>query len=119
MNPRLQSYLGPAYPAQLAEAVRKAWPPESLDRLPQEHHLHQLLDVAYHASFLRDEDRQVRFRLLFGDPSFFAAEARPHSGLMPLRLDPVRPFDEQVIRRLAMAAFFFRSMIGVCPATDQ
>lgn len=119
MNPRLQSYLGPAYPAQLTELVKKAWPPESLSRLPQEHHLYQLLDVAYHASFLRDEDRQVRFRLIFADPSFFAPEGGPPSGLMPLSLDPGRPFDEQEIRRLAMAALFFRSMIGVCPATDQ
>jgi hypothetical protein len=119
MNPQLQSYLGHAYPVQLAELVKKAWPPESLARLPQEHHLRQLLDVAYHASFLRDEDRQVRFRLIFGDPSFFAPDEGPPSGLMPLNLDSGRPFDEQEIRRLAMAALFFRSMIGVCPGTDQ
>jgi hypothetical protein len=119
MIPQLKSYLGHSYPAQLAEMVKKAWPRESLARLPQEHHLRQLIDIAYHASFLRDEDRQVRFRLIFGDPSFFPPEDGPPSGLMPLTLDPSRPFDEQEIRKLAMAALFFRSMIGVCPAADQ
>ncbi len=113
MTQPLQSYLGYSYPSQLAELVKKVWPKDRLAQLPQEHHLRQLFDIAYHASLLRDEDRQVAFRLMFGDPGLLPSEDGPPSGLMPLYLDRPRPFDEQEIRRLSMAALFFRSMIGV------
>ncbi|MBV8175027.1 MAG: hypothetical protein JO207_00045 [Verrucomicrobia bacterium] len=119
MTQQLQSYLGYSYPSQLAESVKKAWPKAHLAQLPQEHHLRQLFDIAYHASLLRDEDRQVTFRLIFGDPGLLPPEDGPPSGLMPLHLDRPRPFNEQEIRRLSMAALFFRSMIGVCPNLRQ
>ncbi|MBV8416851.1 MAG: hypothetical protein JO251_16735, partial [Verrucomicrobia bacterium] len=116
MTQPLQSYLGYSYPSQLAELVKKAWPKDRLAQLPQEHHLRQLFDIAYHASLLRDEDRPVTFRLIFGDPGLLPPEDGPPSGLMPLYLDRMRPFNEQEIRRLSMAALFFRSMIGVSPS---
>jgi len=68
MTQQLQSYLGYSYPSQLAELVKKVWPKDRLAQLPQEHHLRQLFDIAYHASLMRDEDRPVSFRLIFGDP---------------------------------------------------
>jgi sensor domain DACNV-containing protein len=114
MTQQLQSYLGYSYPSQLADLVKKVWPKDRLAQLPQDHHLRKLFDIAYHASMLRDEDRQVTFRLMFGDPGLLPPEDGPPSGLMPLYLDRPRPFDEQEIRRLSMAALFFRSMIGVC-----
>jgi hypothetical protein len=113
MTQQLQSYLGYSYPSQLAELVKKVWPKDRLAKLPQEHHLRKLFDIAYHASLLRDEDRQVTFRLIFEDPSLLPPDDGPPSGLMPLHLDRPRPFNEQEIRRLSMAALFFRSMIGV------
>jgi len=69
--------------------------------------LRQLFDVAYHASLLRDEDRQVIFRIMFGDPALLPPEDGPPSGLMPLHLDRPRPYNEQEIQRLSMAALFF------------
>lgn len=119
MTQQLQSYLGYSYPSQLADLVKKVWPKDRLAQLPQDHHLRKLFDIAYHASMLRDEDRQVTFRLMFGDPGLLPPEDGPPSGLMPLYLDRPRPFDEQEIRRLSMAALFFRSMIGVCHSLHQ
>jgi hypothetical protein len=119
MTQPLQSYLGYSYPSQLAELVKKIWPKDRLAQLPQEHHLRQLFDIAYHASMLRDEDRQVAFRLIFGDPGLLPPDDGPPSGLMPLYLDRPRPFNEQEIRRLSMAALFFRSMIGVRRSLQQ
>jgi len=116
MTQQLQSYLGHSYPSQLAELVKKVWPKDRLAQLPQEHHLRQLFDIAYHASLMRDEDRPVTFRLIFGDPGLLPPGDGPPSGLMPLTLDRPRPFNEQEIRRLSMAAMYFRSMIGVCPS---
>jgi hypothetical protein len=116
MTQQLQSYLGYSYPAQLAELVKKVWPKDRLAQLPQEHHLRHLFDIAYHASLMRDEDRPVTFRLIYGDPGLLPPDEGPPSGLMPLKLDRPRPFNEQEIRRLSMAALYFRSMIGVCPS---
>ncbi len=116
MTQQLHSYLGYSYPWQLAELVTKIWPKDRLAQLPQEHHLRQLFDIAYHASLMRDEDRPVTFRLIFGDPGLLPPGDGPPSGLMPLNLDRPRPFNEQEIRRLSMAAMYFRSMIGVCPS---
>jgi hypothetical protein len=114
MSFKPHSYLGYSYPAHLTELVKKIWPADRLAQLPEDHHLHQLFDITYHASLLRDEDRQVIFRVMFGDPALLPPEDGPPSGLMPLYLDRPRPFNEQEIRRLSMAALFFRSMIGVC-----
>ncbi len=119
MKDPLKSYLGHSYPAQLAELVKKTWPNEILAQLPNENHLRLLLDVAFHASFLRDEDRQVTFRLIFGDPEQFPAEEGPPTGLMPMPLEKPLLFDEQEIRRLSMAALYFRSLIGVRPNFSQ
>jgi hypothetical protein len=119
MTQQLQSYLGYSYPAQLAELVKKVWPKDRLAQLPQEHHLRHLFDIAYHASLMRDEDRPVTFRLIYGDPGLLPPDDGPPSGLMPMKLDRPRPFNEQEIRRLSMAALYFRSMIGVCPSLRQ
>jgi hypothetical protein len=103
----------------LAELVKKVWPKDRLAKLPQDHHLRKLFDIAYHASLLRDEDRQVTFRLIFEDPAQMPMDGGPPSGLMPLHLDRPRPFNEQEIRRLSMAALYFRSMIGVSRSLDS
>src|ERR1700750_599143 len=119
MTQQLQSYLGYSYPAQLADLVKKVWPKDRLAKLPQDHHLRKLFDISYHANLLRDEDRQVTFRILFEYPGSLPTDEGPPSGLMPLHLDRPRPFNEQEIRRLSMAALFFRSMIGVCRSLDS
>jgi len=115
MTQRLQTYLGYSYPSQLTELVKKVWPTDALAAQPADGHLRLLLDVAYHASLLKEELRPVTFRILFADPSLLPEDAGPPVGIAPLRLDRARPYDEQEIRRISMGADFFRSLIGVCP----
>ena len=119
MTRKPHSYLGYSYPAHLTELVKKVWPSERLAQLPDDHHLRRLFDVAFHSSLLREEDRQVIFRIMFGDPASLPSEDGPPHGLMPLHLDRPRPYNEQEVRRLSMAALFFRSMIGVRSTADH
>ena len=118
MTERLQTYLGYSYPSQLTELVKKVWPPEALEAQPADGQLRLLLDVAYHASLLKEELRPVTFRILFAAPSLLPEETGPPAGVAPLRLDRARPYDEQEIRRISMGADFFRSLIGVWADED-
>src|SRR5580704_12303062 len=113
MTHRLHSYLGYSYPGQLADLVKKVWPPEAIDYLPNDSQLRLLLDVAYHASLLREEQRPVTFRLLLANPEEVTKPALPPLSVAGFTLDRPRPFNEQEVRRISMAADFFRSLIGV------
>jgi Probable sensor domain DACNV len=113
MTQRLQSYLGYSYPSQLTDLVRKVWPEESLLGLPSDGLLRQILDTAYHATLLREETRPITFRLILINPEQLPCNGAPPHGLMPLIFERPRTFNEQEIRRLALAADFYRSLIGV------
>jgi hypothetical protein len=119
MTHRLQSYLGYSYPAQLTELVKREWPEKAREVQPSDAHLRQLLDAAYHATLLREELRPVSFRLLFGSPKDLPADGGPPTGLLPIQLDRPRPFNEQEVRRISMAADFFRSLIAVSADPDD
>ncbi|MBV8899905.1 MAG: hypothetical protein JOY92_07320, partial [Verrucomicrobia bacterium] len=119
MTHRLQSYLGYSYPVQLAELVNREWPEEAREVQPSNAHLRQLLDAAYHATLLREEQRPVTFRLLFGTPEDVPVDGGPPTGLLPIQLDRPRPFNEQEVRRISMAADFFRSLIAVSADPDD
>jgi hypothetical protein len=119
MTHRLHSYLGYSYPSQLAELVKKVWPAELLDFLPTDSQLRLLLDVAYHASLLREELRPVTFRLLLVNPGEVSKPGLPASSVAGFRLDRPRPFNEQEVRRISMASDFFRSLIGVYADSEE
>src|ERR1700737_2556783 len=119
MTHRLHSYLGYSYPGQLAELVKKVWPAEAIDYLPNDSQLRLLLDVAYHASLLREEQRPVTFRLLLVNPEETVKPELPPISLAGFPLDRWRPFNEQEVRRISMAADFFRSLIGVYPDPEE
>ncbi|HEY0790935.1 MAG TPA: hypothetical protein VGD78_07710 [Chthoniobacterales bacterium] len=119
MTHRLQSYFGYSYPGQLAELVKREWPVEAIHALPSDAHLGQLLDAAYHATLLREEQRPVSFRLLFAPPEALPRTGGPPTGLCSIRLDRMRPFNEQELRRISMAADFYRSLIGVTVTDDD
>jgi DisA bacterial checkpoint controller nucleotide-binding len=119
MTHRLHSYLGYSYPAQLAELVKKVWPAEGLDLLPGDSQLRLLVDVAYHASLLREEQRPVTFRLLAVNPADVIKPDLPPLSVAGFQLDRARPFNEQEVRRISMAADFFRSLIGVYSDAEE
>jgi hypothetical protein len=99
-----------SYPRDLAERVRASWPP---DARPLSERLEALLDVAYHASFLREEERPVTCRLLVLPEADLPTNAGPPEGLLPLGFEAPRPLDEHELRRLSPAADVHRALIGV------
>jgi hypothetical protein len=105
-----------SYPRDLAERVRAAWPANG-EPLPA--CLERVLDTAYHASFLRDEDRPVTCRLLVAGPSALAVDSGPPDALLPLVFRERRGFDEHELRRLSPAAKYHRALIGVEPKGDH
>lgn len=105
---------GHAYPKDIAAIAWKTWRERSCGGvLPNERALEQLLSVAYQASLLSEEDRPVRFRLYVGDPTSVPEDSGPPEGLHRLRFTEPRAFDEVELRRLAPAAKYHRSLIGV------
>src|SRR6201997_1971852 len=119
MTHRLHSYLGYSYPGQLTELVKRACPADLLTYLPNDWQLRLLLDVAYHASLLREEQRPVTFRILLGHPDDVVKADQPPTALSGISFDRWRPFNEQEVRRISMAADFFRSLIGVYPDPEE
>jgi len=99
-----------SYPRHLAARVRGAWPS---DARPLPGGLEALLDVAYHASFMRNEERPVACRLLVSPRSAFALQDGPPSGLLPMAVTAPRRLDEDELRRIAPAANFYRALVGV------
>ncbi len=75
--------------------------------------LTRVLSIAYQASLLRDETRPVTFRLVLADPDAYEPEGGPPKGHHRLRFDRPRPFEPQVLRRLAHAVDFRRGMVGL------
>jgi hypothetical protein len=115
-----------AYPRDLARLVRERWaqmeasaegPLSNLRAarigLPAPATLERLLSVCYQASLLHEEGRPVTFRLALAEPETFDAAAGPPTGLHRLVFAQSRLFDEHELRRLAPAAVFQRSLIGV------
>ena len=98
------------YPKDLAERVREHWP---LDAHPLPKGLVTILDVAYHASFLRDEERPVVGRLLVLPPAELPLDTGPPTGLWPLSFGAPRRFEEHELRRLSPAAPVHRTLIAV------
>ncbi len=98
------------YPRDLAARVREVWPS---DAQPLPAALDSLLDTAYHASFLRDEERAVTCRILFAPPEAIPTDGGPPASLLRLQFGEPRAFDEHEIRRLSPAAKYHRALVGV------
>ena len=104
------------YPADLAQFVQEHWaepdgePEVALPDLPV---LETLLSTCFQASLMREEERQITFRLIFAEPELIPPEDGPPSGLHRLEFQKPRTFDEHELRRLSPAAAYDRSLIGV------
>ena len=105
-----------AYPHDLADRVRASWP-AGASPLPRR--LDEILDAAYHASFLRDEARPVTCRLIAVAPDALPMDDGPPSALLPLVFQSTRPFDEGELRGLSPAAHYHRALIGIHEVDDQ
>ena len=98
------------YPNDLAERVRESWP---ADAYPVPDRLVTILDVACHASFLRDEERPVTARIFVLSPSELPLDTGPPSGLLPLSFGTPRRFDEHALGRLSPAAQVHRALVAI------
>jgi hypothetical protein len=119
-----------AYPHQLAEFVRTRWQElhacglgvggggAAMCVLPDPAALQTLLSTVSQATLLREEERPVTFRLIFGPPSSYPEEAGPPDGLQRMVFTQPRPFTEHELRRLSPAAKYHRSLIGVDRGLD-
>jgi hypothetical protein len=104
-----------AYPPDVSTRLERRWReggPSTLP-LPSSKALHDILETAYHASLLREESRSLRFRLLVAAPSALHACVLPSVPLQVLEFDPSRRLSDGELRRLAPAADFERTLIGV------
>ncbi|WP_136526834.1 putative sensor domain DACNV-containing protein [Geomonas ferrireducens] len=82
--------------------------------LPERGIFEQVISTCYQASLLREEERPVMFRLIIRDSYLFAAHEGPPTGMHRLIFSRTRPFNEYELHRLAPAADFYRTLIGIC-----
>ena len=103
------------YPDMLAKQLWPTWVAKGNYRFGIESRdaLARVLSVAYQASLLHEEGRQVTCRVaLCPETDLDPATLAPYS-FRGLKLRRPRPFDEQEIRRLSPAATFYRTLIAV------
>jgi hypothetical protein len=115
---------GHSYPKDLVSFIYERWQdPVFVDRvcsrpgctleLPDRAILEQVLSTCYQASLMREEERPVMFRLIIRDAELFPAEEGPPTGIHRLIFSKMRPFNEFELHRLAPAADFYRTLIGI------
>jgi hypothetical protein len=105
-----------AYPRDLALFVRDRWPvigAQGCSALPDLIVLEHLISVCYQASLLREEERPVRFRLIFLAPDQFPPDLGPPVGLHRLLFRDKLPFTERELRKLSPSVDFYGSLIGL------
>ena len=102
------------YPPQFAETLAQSWSSlaaaTSLPGLPC---LTTILDTLYQVSFLNEEGAPVRCRVILADPDDWKQGEGPPSGFQVLAFDEMRPFNAQELRKLAPAASYYRTLVGV------
>lgn len=82
-------------------------------QLPDRTLLERIISISYQASLMREEERPVMFRLIIAAPELFPPDEGPPTGLHRLLFNQPRPFEEYELHRLAPAADFDRTMIGL------
>ena len=104
-----------AYPSDVSARILSRWAEHgpSLVPLPPRLALDEILETAYHASFLHEEQRSLRFRLLVAAPSALPSCSPRGLVLQVLEFDPSRRLSDGELRRLAPAADFERTLIGL------
>jgi DisA bacterial checkpoint controller nucleotide-binding len=81
--------------------------------IPDGKNLELLISTCYQASLMREEERPVRFRLIFRDPEQFPLNQGPPEGLNRLAFSEPQNFSEDELRRISPASNFDTSLIGV------
>jgi len=126
-----QTPAGHSYPKDLVAFIFERWQdasfverlcPAAADcafRLPERGVLEQVISTCYQASLMREEERPVMFRLIIRDSHLFPAQDGPPTGMHRLIFSKLRPFNEYELHRLAPAADFYRTLIGISLDPDD
>lgn len=104
------------YPQDIALAIRQRWTqleyPSS--RLPDDSVLEDLVDTMYQASLLREETEEVQCRIALCNAEEFALHYEDGaSSIYVIRFSEPAEFNPHQIRKLASAADYYRSLLGV------
>lgn len=120
-----------AYPRELVSFILDRWKdPLVTDQLrstgidpstelPDRSLLEQIISTCYQASLMREEERPIMFRLIIRDSDLFEPDDGPPTGLHRLLFSRMRPFTEYELYRLAPAADFYRTLIGIAASGDK
>ncbi len=108
-----------AYPRDLVSFLRERWDDKAAGPLPGPAVLENLVSSCYQASLLSEEERSLRFRVIFCVPDRLPLGEGPPSGLHRLEFPEPRPFNVHELRRISPAANYFRSLIGVEPDGER
>lgn len=107
-----------SYPEHLVSYLDERWPEQVPRRLSREA-LYDIVAVAFHASFLRDEDRPVRVRLLVAGPDELPESGEAPEGFLRFRLERLRSLTADELRRIGPAAPFETALICVDPGAGD
>ena len=110
------------YPTDLSNMLRQRWREAGQDpiALPSDSALESLIDTAYQASLLREEDDPVQCRVLVAAPDDAELEAvEKADGLYVVQFDDRTEFSAHQVRKMAAAVGYYRSLIGVQVNSDQ
>jgi hypothetical protein len=128
---RFEQVSSHAYPQELVSFILDRWKDplfaEQLSaagidpsiELPDRSLLKQVISTCYQASLMREEERPITFRLILRESKFFAPDDGPPAGLHRLQFSRVRPFNEYELYRLALAADYYRALIGIAPGRKK
>lgn len=110
------------YPKDLVETLHELWPEleegsgldDSVHALPEDEVLEEIVSTCYQVSQLREELRELRFRVMLSDPhDFKEEEISKNASIFTLRFSEVRPFNEYELVKLVPSVDFYTTIIGV------
>ncbi len=113
---------GSHYPADLAGLLYNRWVAEGMDAsdLPSSSTLESLVDIAYQASLLREEGAPVMVRMVYVSPQDSDLQSsHRQDGLHVIAFDRPQACTPHQIRKIAAAANYYRSLIGVCGGSQS
>lgn len=111
-----------SYPNDLVASLKKRWVQvgtnsvvaESAHPLPDTEVLNDLISTCYQVSQMREESRQISFRLMMAEPEDYGPPERGLlKGLFVLKFTDQRPFNTYELMKLAPSLSFNNCMLGV------
>jgi hypothetical protein len=111
-----------SYPAELSVTLQQRWMEAGHDpaALPESSALESLIDTAYQASLLREEDDPVQCRVLVASPD--DPELKPvkkADELFVIQFEERSEFTAHEVRKMAAALGYYRSVVAVHVDAEQ